>query len=172
MWSHGFSVYHTELHVPLILRWPKVLPAGRRIGGTVRLLDLMPTLLEQLQLSAITGMQGRSLTPDIAGSPPTQPAPAFSEGVKWKPEDKSFYLGDWKLIVKANRKIHLLYNVADDPKEQNNLYAQYPAKAKELVGLLLEQMNCNKQLASETKAQQVPITPEQYEQLKSLGYVR
>jgi len=172
LWSHGFSVYHTELHVPLILRWPKVLPAGRRVGGTVRLLDLMPTLLEQLQLPVIAGMQGRSLMPDIAGNPPSQPVPAFSEGVKWKPEDKSLYLGDWKLIVKANRKIHLLYNVTDDPKEQNNLYGQYPAKAKELAGLLLEQMNSNKQLASETKAQQVPITPEQYEQLKSLGYVR
>ena len=50
IWSHGMSAHHNQLHVPLILRWPDQIPAGQRIATTVRLFDLMPTLITQLGL--------------------------------------------------------------------------------------------------------------------------
>ncbi len=38
---------HDELvHVPLLLRWPGRLPAGRRVAGLTQPVDLMPTLLD------------------------------------------------------------------------------------------------------------------------------
>ncbi len=43
--KHGETLYEELIHVPLIFRWDGQLPAGRRLAGTVRLLDLMPTLL-------------------------------------------------------------------------------------------------------------------------------
>jgi len=171
-WSHGYSLYHTELHVPLIMHRPGVLPAGKRIKETVRLIDIMPTLLDQLDMPAASGMQGRSLKDVIAGTPPAKPVPAFSEGVKDGPKKKSLYLGDWKLIVTPGEKTHELYNIADDPMEQKNVYARYPVRARELAGLLQEQMERNHRLGLKTDAKKIPLTPEQYEQLKSLGYVR
>lgn len=171
-WSHGYTLYHTELHVPLIMRWPGVLPAGKRFKETVRLIDIMPTLLDQLDMPAASGMQGCSLKEVIDETPPAKPVPAFSEAVKEGPKKKSLYLGDWKLIVTPGEKTHELYNIADDPIELKNLYAQYPPGAEKVTKLLQEQMARNQHLASKTKDQQIPLTSEQYERLKSLGYVR
>lgn len=43
--KHGETLYEELIHVPLIFRWDGHLPAGKRLEGTVRLLDLWPTLL-------------------------------------------------------------------------------------------------------------------------------
>ena len=171
-WSHGSTVYHTELHVPLILRWPSVLPAGKRIKDTIRLIDLMPTLLDQLHLPVVSGMQGRSFKDVIAEHPPARVVPAFSEAVKKPPQRKSLSLGDWKMIVVADQKTPELYNISEDPLEQDNLYAQHPSRLWELSQLLGEQITLNRKLASQVKPQERPVTPEDYEHLKSLGYVR
>ena len=43
-WDHGHTVHEVELHVPLILRWPGKLRAGRRVSRQISLVDLLPTL--------------------------------------------------------------------------------------------------------------------------------
>src|SRR5262249_41758519 len=43
-WKHGQTLYDEQVHVPLFLRWDSHIPAGKRLAGTVRLLDLLPTL--------------------------------------------------------------------------------------------------------------------------------
>jgi choline-sulfatase len=43
--EHVFFLYDTTLHVPLILSQPGVLPAGKRIRGQFRSVDLLPTVL-------------------------------------------------------------------------------------------------------------------------------
>jgi arylsulfatase len=42
-WKHGQTLYEEQIHVPLIWRWDGHVPAGRRLAGTVRLLDVAPT---------------------------------------------------------------------------------------------------------------------------------
>ena len=44
-WKHGFTLYEEQIHVPLLVRWDGHIPAGSRLRGTVRLLDLAPTLV-------------------------------------------------------------------------------------------------------------------------------
>ena len=39
-WKHGQTLYEEQIHVPLIVRWDGRMPAGTRLRGTVRLLDL------------------------------------------------------------------------------------------------------------------------------------
>lgn len=46
--EHMLLVYDTTLRVPLLLRFPGTLPAGARVGGQFRGVDLLPTLLELL----------------------------------------------------------------------------------------------------------------------------
>ncbi len=170
-WDHGNTLYQTELHVPLLLRWPGHLPS-KRISQTVQLIDIMPTLIEQLQLRPVSGMQGKSLVPDIAGKPPEKLVPTFSEAVKNSPGNVTVSLGNWKLIAKPGRKTHELYNIADDPMEKNNLYFKFPQEVKKLAEILTDQMKINSQLASKTRLEQIQITPQEYERLKSLGYVK
>lgn len=50
---HGNLLYESEVHVPLILYNPsdaRHIPRGRRVKDRVRLLDLMPTILDYVEV--------------------------------------------------------------------------------------------------------------------------
>jgi len=171
-WEHGFSVHHPEVNVPLFLRWPGVLTAGKRIRGTVQLIDLMPTLIDQLKLPKMKGLQGRSRTREITGRQNLgEEVAAFAEGVKSGPEQNAIYLGDWKMMVIPSKRWQELYFLGDDPLEQNELSARHPQKAQELTKILQEQITLNNQLGSSISTEKVPLTPEQQNRLRSLGYL-
>src|SRR5205814_917213 len=78
------DLYAGTLRVPLVLRWPGRLPAGLRIGSRVRLIDVMPTILELLGVSAPPSLQGERLTAllhDAYGSPAAEGAVSeYSDG--------------------------------------------------------------------------------------------
>lgn len=71
--GHGTSLHQTELHVPLLLRLPGG-PTERR-SAPVSLVDLVPTLVELLELEVDAPFQGRSLVPLLASAD----APGFDE---------------------------------------------------------------------------------------------
>ncbi|MHC4752727.1 MAG: sulfatase, partial [Planctomycetota bacterium] len=62
----GTSVYSELTHVPLIVRWPGVVPEGAEVLETVRTIDLMPTILELCRLPVPEAVQGQSLVPLLA----------------------------------------------------------------------------------------------------------
>jgi arylsulfatase A-like enzyme len=72
--EHGRFLHddlHAEtLHVPLVLRLPGRLPAGRRVQELAGLVDLMPTVLELVGLPSPAQAQGRSLAMLAAGDGP------------------------------------------------------------------------------------------------------
>lgn len=171
-WEHGFSTHHTDLHVPLILRWPGVLPAGKRVRYTVRLIDVLPTLVDQLRLPTPPGMQGASLSPYIAGRPPSTPAVAFAEGVKRRGlEQQAVQVQEWKLIKTLRTGRLQLYNIAEDHLEQNDLLQKYPRRARNLLAVLEEQVRLNENLAAGFEVEQKGISPELRQRLIDLGYV-
>jgi arylsulfatase A-like enzyme len=59
--EHGFSLYRTELYVPLIVRYPARVPAGVRVSEVVSLRDLAATLLDLAGVNAKGGLPGVSL---------------------------------------------------------------------------------------------------------------
>ena len=65
---HGSGVYSELTNVPLVLRYPSVIPAGVSVSETVSSTDLMPTLLELSHLAGPEGMAGQSLVPLMAGA--------------------------------------------------------------------------------------------------------
>jgi len=171
-WDHGFSVHHTDLHVPLILRWPAMLPSGRRIGALTRLIDVAPTLVEQLHLSSMDAAQGRSLVPLLQDDAPAMaPTVAFAEGVKMGPEQQAVYAGEWKLMLTPDTDVVALYRLDGDPLEQHDLAAKYPKLTAELRGLLIEQRKRNEKLSQGAETPRVVLTDEQMKRLRSLGYL-
>jgi arylsulfatase A-like enzyme len=77
-WTHSRTLYEELVHVPFALRVPGLPP--RRISQSVSLVDLAPTLLEALGVSAPPTFQGRSLMPLLNGRAiPNRPV--FSETV-------------------------------------------------------------------------------------------
>ncbi|WP_274649623.1 sulfatase [Paenibacillus humicola] len=76
-WDHC-GLYEPTVHVPLIMRWPGRIPAGRRVPGFVQQVDLLPTILEAVRseqppgidaakLREPEGLDGRSLWDAIGG---------------------------------------------------------------------------------------------------------
>lgn len=61
--------YERAARVPLILRWPGRLPAGRRVSDLVELVDVLPTLLDLAGQPAPPGLHGRSLLALARGEP-------------------------------------------------------------------------------------------------------
>src|SRR4029077_6512418 len=57
--KHGFFIYDSTLHVPLIVKIPGATP--RVVGADVSLVDVMPTLLQALHIPIPPTVQGRSL---------------------------------------------------------------------------------------------------------------
>jgi len=141
-WKHGQTLYEEQIHVPLIWRWDGHIPAGRRLAGTVRLLDVAPTLAAAAGAAADPGWEGLDLLPALTGAAPLAERPAFAEGLSSGPLRAAAVLGRLKLMV-FNRQerfapgdelqAHLwqqdlgrlarveLYDLARDPGERHNL---------------------------------------------------
>jgi arylsulfatase A-like enzyme len=68
LFRHDNSLYDALLRVPLIVRAPGLLPAGRRVPDPVGLLDVVPTALSLLGVAAPPGLQGRDLVPIARGA--------------------------------------------------------------------------------------------------------
>ncbi|MGH3749244.1 MAG: sulfatase family protein, partial [Micromonosporaceae bacterium] len=63
----GPMMYECAVRVPLLMRWPGVLPAGRRRDELVQWIDLASTALDTAGLAQGPRMQGQSLLPLARG---------------------------------------------------------------------------------------------------------
>jgi arylsulfatase A-like enzyme len=173
-WDHGWGVSHADLHVPLVCRWPGRIPAGRRVRERVRLIDVPPTVLNQLALPAPAGAQGRSLVGRIDGTDATPSPPAFAEGVKGGAEQKACYTEGWKLVFEVSRPPrHWLYRIIDDPYEQVDHAAERPPIAEALYKDLRQQLaeNRRRRAKLETDVAAQPPSRDEIERLRALGYL-
>lgn len=112
----------------------KGFPKGLEMGNLVRSIDILPTLLEILNLKEKSGykkIQGKSFLPLIYGK--NEERIAYSEtgglgGPTPSPEKhnvRSVRTNKWKLIYNETSKKKELYNLDEDPHENNNLIGKY-----------------------------------------------
>ena len=136
--THAVFVYESTLRVPMILAWPRRLPAGRRVPALVRGIDLAPTLLDVAAQPPLPGAQGQTLMPLIRGAAKAAPASAYSESyfallsMNWAPL-RTIQDERWKFIDAPAPE---LYDLAHDASEQTNLAAREPARAAALARAL------------------------------------
>ena len=81
VYAHRHTLDDIVTHVPLMIRLPGASGGGRRIGGLVGLIDVMPTLIEAAGATAPAGIDGRSLWPAVLGEEFLGRDAIFSEGV-------------------------------------------------------------------------------------------
>lgn len=134
--SHGFFIYQEGVHVPLIFVTPLKEYQGLVHRGVVRLVDIMPTLMEMAGMDIPAEVQGDSLLPAFNGKDmPENFAysetyyPRFHYG--WS-ELTSIQEGRYKLIIAPDLE---LYDLAADPEEQTNLVDMNPQETRRLVSL-------------------------------------
>ncbi len=77
--GHGTDLYEPSLHVPLIMRWPHRLPAGRRVDALTALVDVLPTILDLVGLPVPSGINGRSVATLWRGDGPPPEREVYCE---------------------------------------------------------------------------------------------
>ncbi len=137
---HG--LYDQTLHVPLIIHYPGHVPAGKRIAGYNRHQDLMPTLMELagIQPEPEIRFDGKSLLPMVRGEVASHDSEFYITECTWM-RKHGWRTPEWKLIVALEPDFHFkppveLYNLIEDPGENNNLAESQP----EVVALLKARM--------------------------------
>jgi arylsulfatase A len=122
-------VYEGGQRVPLIVRWPGHVPAGRVVDAPINNTGWIPTLMEMAGLPVPDGLDGVSQAAGILGG-------AFlDETVCWhfphytnqggRPAG-AMREGDWLLVELYDTGDAELYNLADDIGERHDLAATEP----------------------------------------------
>jgi arylsulfatase A-like enzyme len=171
-WDHGHTLHHTELHVPLIMRWKDRLHPGTRFFPRVRLIDLMPTLFELLEIPHWLDLQGESFGRDLLEGKKSEDRDAYSEGVKVGPDQRSLYTGKLKRIQNENPLASALFNRASDPEETQDVSAQDPRSVQKCDDLIATFVGDNLNLSKPHQLEQVELNSEETDRLKSLGYFK
>ncbi|MFD0713901.1 sulfatase [Paenibacillus sp. GCM10027626] len=140
-WDHC-GLYETTVRVPLIMRWPGKIAAGRRVPGLVQQVDLMPTLLAAAGIEVPDDLDGRSLWPAINGQANGTHERLFLSECAWQAA-RAVTDGRHKLIVTYDsgpfkRPARELYDLEADPDETDNLAFFEPERA-DLLQQQLEQ---------------------------------
>jgi arylsulfatase len=115
--KHCRGLWDTVTHVPLILHLPG-LEQGRRIEAAVGNIDIVPTILDYLEIEAGGfGFEGTSLRPLIEGREPVRRF-AFADVGRYRGVDD----GRFHLIFNGVEDRLTLFDIRNDPLEQQDLY--------------------------------------------------
>lgn len=142
------SLYEGGTRVPLIVRWPKVTPAGSATDVPTIHVDIYPTFLELAQAPAPKHvLDGESLV-TLFRTPKGQlkrdaifqhfPGYLGAGQNSWRTTPVSLiHAGDWKLMEFLEDGRLELYNLREDIGETKNLAQEMPDKTKELHDRLI-----------------------------------
>jgi arylsulfatase len=162
-WGH---MYEPVVRIPLMVKLPKSVNAGTRKDTFVEIIDLLPTVLDAAEIPVPDNVQGKSLLPVCRGEAAVHRTEAFSSyfcgSIHVEPA-LMVRTPDWKLTVYPEQEsIHdrlygdhylkyssffdgpvvggELYDMKNDPYEQNNLFddPKYADKQAELTAKLQE----------------------------------
>ncbi|MFV0565476.1 MAG: sulfatase-like hydrolase/transferase [Flavobacteriaceae bacterium] len=122
------------IHIPYIMSWPSTIPRGEVYANPVSALDFAPTFMALAggNVSAVP-FSGVNLMPFITEKSNTEKP---HEQLKWRfTISAAIQQDNWKLIRLPDR-LPLLYHLANDPSEQNNLALKHLDKTEALLKML------------------------------------
>lgn len=167
---HGRTQYQEIIRVPFIMSGPGI-PKSLRIKGNCSIVDIMPTVLGILGIEPPDSLDGIDLQPTWEGSNSNLPSRfIFSEADHLNKRDDIK-----RAVLNRNYKLHHnlltgkseLYNLAEDPNEEQDLAEKNPYT----VNLLRNQLK--QFMLTENKGQPLgDFSPEEINRLKGLGYLR
>jgi arylsulfatase A len=131
--SRNAPLYHRKgtlweggIRVPLILRWPGRLPAGKASEQVAITMDLNRSILAVTGTALPAGYEpdGIDILPMLTGQAPVVDRQLFWRILRTERQQKATRSGRWKLLVDGGQ--YLLFDVRDDPGERHDLAAQHP----------------------------------------------
>ena len=150
-WSYS-PLFEEIVHLPLLMRAPGV-PAGS-YRGLSSAVDVMPTVLDLLDIDVPGFVQGRSLAPALRGAShpgreyvisslpfanPGDPVHSVDNLLRTltDPPVTTVTSGGWSLLYSPEAGMSQLYDLTADPQQGNNLIGKNPEAARELHRMLV-----------------------------------
>jgi arylsulfatase A-like enzyme len=125
--GHGYFIYESTLHVPLIMHWPVGAAAhAERVTEPGGLIDVAPTILEFLHIPAPASFQGKSL---FGGAHAVVSESAYARDVLGWAALRGIRSGGRKYIEAPQPE---LYDLLADPGEKINLDKRRADEARTL----------------------------------------
>ncbi len=195
-WGHPMF-RPTISRVPLIFVWPGHIEGGQRFGQPVSMIDVLPTLLDLVGLPPAEIAQGQSLAPLLRGEDGWEPRPVILDEFEVDRETGELrgvievVDGRWGASLEINpwppdedededeaarrRPVPLLlYDLWNDPFCVTSVHEERPDLVEKYTEFLEAQWEAHRSLAQffTPSPEEVALTPEQLQTLRSLGYIR
>jgi arylsulfatase A-like enzyme/Tfp pilus assembly protein PilF len=169
--THGFFVYNSTLHVPLLIKVPGVM--ARTIEKEASLVDVMPTLLQAMQVPIPPSVQGRSLLSEVLGKPSASVSNLYAETylplLHFHWSQLRALESDGLKYIEAPRPE--LYDTRTDPHETRNLLPGKQALGHEMLDRLQTLERRYTPASGGGAKESEPTDPALADRLRSLGYV-
>ena len=172
--THGFFIYESATHVPLLIRAPFTRTSGRRVRSVVRTVDLMPTILDLLgEPPPDTPIAGQSAVALMTGDADDLGVEGYAEAMYplhhfgWSAL-RAFRLGKYKLIDAPRPE---LFDLEQDPEERHNLFEEQPVLGERLRTALQGMERSFTAARAAPVSASADVDPSVREKLASLGYV-
>ena len=153
-WAHS-PLYEELVRIPLLVYVPGVEPSA--YDGMTSVVDVMPTVLDIAGVSSPGNVHGASLLPRMRDSSAAgreftvSTIPFANPGDEVRSVDSirrnlvnsqvtTITAGDWSLLYSTDEGMSELYNLANDPAQENNIISGNLEVAKEVHQYLLKFM--------------------------------
>ena len=159
-------LYEITTRIPLLVYHPEGLGAGKRIRGIVQPPDILPSILELLEIPAPSQIQGVSFWPLVAESKDKIRDYAFSSRFPpgagdasyvpvagavfdgWAGSDRTVEPStvtndEWAYLCAPEGMPSELYNLKTDPNQERNIIDEYPDVAERMRKVWLEFLENN-----------------------------
>ncbi|MHC4824035.1 MAG: sulfatase [Planctomycetota bacterium] len=123
--GHQMALTDRLLHVPLIMRFPDLLPAGKRISTMASTIDIYPTLLDIVEQAQ--DLEGPRVTNEILAIEGVSQLPAIQDGVKVR---------DMIMAHSFNPTPHLMVYEQWDPEYADGGMPDYLSKLMRTIDVL------------------------------------
>jgi arylsulfatase A-like enzyme len=178
-YGHGKRLFEPSLWVPLIISFPSKIPQEKVVQSLVRIIDIMPTLLELLNLRQVKDIQGVSLLPLIFEEDKNLGLASYGETflprLRFGEEElRSYRTERWKYIrfINDNKIVReKLFDIKNDPAELRDFSRIERSKTEEFSRLLDKMIQEDRKKAVSKKTA-FAMDEETRRKLKSLGYIK
>lgn len=175
-WGHHHNLYDETLKVPLVLWQPELVPQNKVIKGQVRIIDIMPTILDLVGLPQSDETLGVSLVPSFEGKMPDGGPPRWALAELFGINMNMEALRSEKFkIIRDNQKKKIEYlDLEADPAEINPITDSenngFKKALKNLAVFHRAMETCRKSIPW-SGDRSIQLDEETRQRLRSLGYV-